>query len=222
MDHDASAMINREAWDRQARLALPDDHPMDPAARVEWTQYPGYGPGTELFGELSGLTVAELGCGNGDNLPPLAARGAHCIGIDIAPTQITRAHSRWGHLPIQFRREDARDFLTIPGLMLDVCFSIFGAVGLCPPAQLLPIIAERLTPGGRLLFSVPHPRWLGPRRDRMLLADGHRVSITRWTSGSAGWRAAVQAAGFTVTSVVEADGPDGIESCCIIVTAQRA
>ncbi|MEU4645651.1 class I SAM-dependent methyltransferase [Micromonospora sp. NPDC023814] len=77
-------------------------------SRVEWTQYPGHGPGAELFGEVSGLAVAELGCGNGDNLAPLAVRGADCVGVDVAPLQITRACTRWGHLPIRFQCADAR------------------------------------------------------------------------------------------------------------------
>lgn len=179
-----SIAINRHAWNRQARLALPNDRPMTPG-RVEWTQYPGHGPGAELFGEVSGLIVAELGCGNGDNLAPLAQRGADCVGVDVAPLQITRAHTRWGHLPIRFHCADARVFLarTRP---LDICFSIFGAVGLCPPDQLLPLIARHLRPGGRLLFSVPHPRWLGPQRAMMRLADGGQVPVARWTLGRAG------------------------------------
>ncbi|MGW4295365.1 class I SAM-dependent methyltransferase [Micromonospora chersina] len=219
MNTSISTAINRRAWDRQARLALPDDRPMTPG-RVEWTQYPGHGPGIELFGEVSGLTVAELGCGNGDNLAPLALRGADCVGVDVAPLQITRARTRWGYLPIRFHCADARIFLarTHPP---DICFSIFGAVGLCPPDQLLPLISRHLRPGGRLLFSVPHPRWLGSRRAMMRLADGSRLPVARWTSGPQGWKAAVTASGLSCLDVEAIDSPTG-EVCCLLVSAQKA
>ncbi|MGW5557615.1 class I SAM-dependent methyltransferase [Micromonospora sp. NPDC003944] len=214
-----STTVNRQAWDREARLALPHDQPMAPG-RVEWTQYPGHGPSTELFGDVNGLTVAELGCGNGDNLAPLAARGAHCIGVDLAPTQISRARIRWGHLPIRFRCGDARVFLTRTR-PLDICFSIFGAIGLCPPEQLLPLIAQQLRPGGRLLFSVPDPTWLGPRRALMRLADGSHVPVARWLSGLEGWKAAVNAAGLHHRHVDSILTPDGDATCCLLVRAQK-
>lgn len=221
MHADPSATVNRHAWNRQAGLALPCDRPLTPAGRVEWTQYPGYGPSAELFGDVRGLSLAELGCGNGDNLAPLAVRGARCVGVDISPIQISRALTRWGHLPIQFRCTDARNFLAASRTPLDVCFSIFGAIGLCPPEQILPLITEHLRPGGRLLFSVPEPRWIGPRRDHMLLADGTQVPVARWTASAIGWSAAVHAAGLQTISVDEIDDPHGTGSCCIIVTAQR-
>lgn len=214
-----SMAINRHAWDQQARLALPGDRPMSPG-RVEWTQYPGHGPGAELFGDVSGLTVAELGCGNGDNLAPLAVRGADCVGVDVAPAQMTRARTRWGHLPIQFHCVDARVFLARTR-SLDICFSIFGAVGLCPPEQLLPLISRHLRPGGRLIFSVPHPRWLGPRRAAMRLADGRSVPVARWTSGPQGWKAAIAASGLRCLSVDLIDTPTGDGVCCLLVHAQR-
>ncbi|WP_374538008.1 class I SAM-dependent methyltransferase [Micromonospora aurantiaca (nom. illeg.)] len=211
--------VNRHAWDRQARLALPGDRPMVPG-RVEWTQYPGHGPGVELFGEVSGLTVAELGCGNGDNLAPLTVKDADCVGVDVAPGQISRARTRWGHLPIRFHCADARVFLarTRP---LDICFSIFGAVGLCPPEQILPLISRHLRPGGRLIFSVPHPRWLGPRRAVMRLADGSWVPVARWTSGPQGWKAAVTASGLRCLRVDPIDTPAGDGICCLLVHAQK-
>src|SRR5262245_34354558 len=145
MRPDTSATINRRAWDRQARLALGDDRPMTPG-RVEWTQYPGHGPGIALLGDVAGLSVAELGCGTGDNLAPLAVAGARCFGVDLSPVQIGRARARWGHLPVRWVCTDARNFLATGGIRLDVCFSIFGAVALCPPEQLLPLIADALHP----------------------------------------------------------------------------
>jgi SAM-dependent methyltransferase len=47
-----------------------------------------------LLGEIRGKTVLDLGCGQGENLIPLAKRGAAAIGIDISPDLIGLAHQR--------------------------------------------------------------------------------------------------------------------------------
>jgi SAM-dependent methyltransferase len=221
MTGDPSAILNGTAWDAQAQLALPTDAPMAPG-RMQWTQYVDHGPGVELLGDVRGLTVVELGCGNGDNLAPLAARGALCTGVDLAANQIKRANTRWGHLPMRFVHADARTFLTRERASLDICFSVFGAIGHCPPEQLLPLIAARLRPGGRLIFSVADRRWLGHHhRDELRLPDGTRLPVARWTLGGGAWRAVANAAGFQTTRVDVIQRPNRRGPCCIIVTAKR-
>ena len=215
------ASINRSAWNAQARALLPYDRAQGVPSRFEWTQYPGHGPGIELFGDVRGLRVAELGCGCGDNLALLAMRGARCVGVDVAPAQIRRALTRWSHLPIRFRCTDASTFLAASRVPLDVCFSVFGAVGHSPPEQILPTIASRLRPGGRLLFSVADPQWLGPDRHYLRLPDGSSVRVARWTASPTGWRAAIHAAGLRMTKINEVRTPNDSDRCCTIVTAVK-
>src|ERR1700719_193915 len=38
-----------------------------------------------LLGDIRNKTVVDLGCGTGENMVPLAMRGANVIGIDISP-----------------------------------------------------------------------------------------------------------------------------------------
>lgn len=99
--------------------------------------------------------------------------------------------------------------------------SIFGAVGLCPPEQLLPLAAQRLCPGGRLLFSVPHHDWLGPNRNRIRLADGTTAPVARWTANTIGWKAAVAATGLNTISLKSISAPDG-RLCCTVIIAERS
>lgn len=47
-----------------------------------------------LLGTVEGKTVLDLGCGTGENMPPLIARGANVIGIDISPDLIALAERR--------------------------------------------------------------------------------------------------------------------------------
>ena len=215
------ASLNRSAWNAQAHALLPNDRAQAVPGRFEWTQYPGWGPGIELFGQLPGLHVVELGCGNGDNLAVLAGAGARCAGVDVAPGQIHRAVIRWGHLRMRYFCGDAGTFLAAHRSPLDVCYSVFGAIGHAPPAQILPLIMARLRPGGSLFFSVPDPDWLGQNRDVLQLPNGETVPVARWLAGPTGWRVAVRAAGFEVTDIHEVDAPDGSGRCCYIVAALK-
>ena len=47
-----------------------------------------------LLGDIRGKTVLDLGCGKGENLVPLAKRGAKVIGIDISPDLVRLANKR--------------------------------------------------------------------------------------------------------------------------------
>jgi SAM-dependent methyltransferase len=47
-----------------------------------------------LLGDVRGKTVVDLGCGKGENLIPLAERGARVTGIDISPDLIQLAKKR--------------------------------------------------------------------------------------------------------------------------------
>ncbi|WP_433528159.1 class I SAM-dependent methyltransferase [Micromonospora sp. CA-263727] len=215
------ASINRNAWNAQAHALLPNDHAQNAPGRFEWTQYPGHGPGIELFGQLHGQHVVELGCGNGDNLAAVAMTAARCTGVDVAPGQIRRARIRWGHLGIRYACDDAGTYLTLHRAPLDICYSVFGAIGHTPPAQILPLIAARLRPGGHLLFSVADPDWLGQNRRALQLPSGGTVPVARWLASPTGWRQATRAAGFVVTDTHEVDAPAGSARCCFVISATK-
>jgi SAM-dependent methyltransferase len=47
-----------------------------------------------LLGDLRGKTVLDLGCGSGENIIPLAARGACVLALDISPDLVALAQQR--------------------------------------------------------------------------------------------------------------------------------
>jgi 2-polyprenyl-3-methyl-5-hydroxy-6-metoxy-1,4-benzoquinol methylase len=47
-----------------------------------------------LLGDIRGKTVLDFGCGKGENIIPLAERGARVIGMDISPDLIAVAQKR--------------------------------------------------------------------------------------------------------------------------------
>lgn len=223
---DIAARVNSAAWERHARLRLADPIPApEQPTRFYWTQFRGPGadpgPGIELFGDLAGARIVELGCGPGDNLAHLAAHHiARAIGVDLAAGQITRARARWGHLPnLSFLAQDARAFLAGTHSAFDICYSVFGAVEFCPPAQLLPLIAARLRTGGRLLFSARHPA--APPVPDLLLSDGTAAPLMRFEHSVPDWTALILASGLDVTAMREIRTGDQAPPCCLIIAASK-
>ena len=77
------AVVKRIPPDQIVRYLNPNAH--TPFA-LEYAFY--------LLGNIHGRTVLDLGCGQGENIIPLVARGAHVMGIDISPDLIAIAEQR--------------------------------------------------------------------------------------------------------------------------------
>ncbi len=115
--------------------------------------------------------VLDLGCGTGENLLYLAARGHDCVGVDFAPAAVRRAIEKAaGRVPMP--RFEVRSALDVGAAL-----GAFDTVLDCGLFHTLhdrhrPLYArsvrEALRPGGRffvLCFSEREPaEWGGPRR----------------------------------------------------------
>ncbi|MER5632304.1 class I SAM-dependent methyltransferase [Streptomyces nitrosporeus] len=205
--------------------------PLSVPARMQWTTRPGQGPGAEILGpDLHGKRLLELGCGPGHNAAHLATlpqalgftragdapTGAHVTGLDLVGLQVHRARSHYGRLNnLTFVAGHALHYLHASDEQFDAIYSVFGAVGLVAPGLLLPAIAQRLTPGRVLAFSVPHPQRGGrspagddrPRRDHVTLPDRTRLPIARWEFSTDRWEKHLSQAGFWLTSAQEFHDP---------------
>ncbi|MBO3741751.1 class I SAM-dependent methyltransferase [Actinoplanes flavus] len=218
-------------WDAHAaaRLTQGPVIPLDPPPRMEWTQRPGIGPGTEIIGEdLTGRRIVELGCGAGHNTAHLTAAGAAVVGVDRSAGQIRRAVAHYGHTGAQFRHADALPYLTRASQGLDVIFSVFGAIGTSEPTRLLSACARSLTHHGILAFCLPHPQRTGaipayPRtRDTATLQDGRTHLIEHWDMAPVAWTSALNQAGLTVSGVYHLHAPaDARWPTTLLITARK-
>lgn len=218
-------------WDAHAaaRLAQAPQGPLEPAARMEWTQIPGVGPGAEILGtDLTGRWVIELGCGPGHNAAYLAQAGARVIGVDSSAGQIRRALAHYGHTGALFHHGTALGHLTRGSVPLDAIVSVFGAIGLTEPALLLAAAFRRLAQGGVLAFSVPHPQRNGaiprtPRtREVMALPDGGTTAVERWELDPAAWARALNRAGLQVIDLQHHFAPaDSAWPTTLLITARK-
>ncbi|MGW3152801.1 class I SAM-dependent methyltransferase [Streptomyces sp. NPDC001089] len=148
------------AWDTYSRQR-PERRPVNAAGETtwfNWTQYADHGPGTDPLGLQAGARVLDLGCGKGGNAAHLAAIGMNSFGVDVSPVQLLAATQRWGGWPgLHLQQANALAYLREDGEDFDAMYSVYGAVWFTDPAALMPLVWNRLRPGGRFVFSQRPP-----------------------------------------------------------------
>jgi SAM-dependent methyltransferase len=151
-DRDRVEVERSAAEARSAVLACVDvDRYLDPPAESPYgLEYAFY-----LLGDIRGRTVLDLGCGSGENLVPLAKRGADVVGIDISPELIQLARQRvWGYGLAATVREGSAYATGLPDQSVDVVFSMALLHHLDLPAARNEIY-RILRPGGLFILREP-------------------------------------------------------------------
>jgi SAM-dependent methyltransferase len=84
--------VERSASEARGTVLAPVDidRYLDPPADTPY----GLEYAFHVLGDVVGKTVLDLGCGSGENLVPLAKRGARVVGIDISPDLIDLSRQR--------------------------------------------------------------------------------------------------------------------------------
>ncbi|QNP71842.1 methyltransferase domain-containing protein [Streptomyces roseirectus] len=184
----------RSVWDTYAEATKADVFEADPVFR--WTQYQEHGPGPELLGEPD--SVLEIGCGTGRALAYLAGQGVKARGVDMSPVMVARTTERWGPLGVEFVCAEALDFLADDTRTYDAVYSVFGAAWFSDPRRLLPLVRQRLNPGGRFVFSQPPaiPGAYGPQGMYKGGFAGPATYTYRYSYTPAMWRSLLLSAGF--------------------------
>ncbi|MFD5013773.1 class I SAM-dependent methyltransferase [Streptomyces chartreusis] len=191
-----------------------------------WTQYEDHGPGVELLGLHAGGRVLDLGCGKGGNAVHLASLGMEAVGVDVSPVQLRAAGRRWGEVPgLELHRTEAVAYLQGPGEPFDAAFSVYGAVWFTDPDLLLPLVRERLRPGGRLVFSQRPPvegcygcqASYVPRGD-----DEDPIVVKRWDYEPVVWVQLLAEYGFVEARAAVFPAPAGRRTVSTLIVEARA
>ncbi len=116
----------------------------------------------ELCEPLAHLDVLDLGCGEGYCSRELKRRGAiQVYGIDLSHGMIQAAQQQdeIDNLGIQYESRCATDLSHIEDVSFDrvLCVFLFNYLTVEQMNQCMAEVARVLRPGGKFIFSIPHP-----------------------------------------------------------------
>lgn len=127
----------------------------------------------QSLGEIRGLKVLDLGCGDGTTAIPAAQRGADVTGIDIARNLVAAGNARARALGLancRFQEGDASNLSGVADKSFDLVVSIFGAMFAPRPFDVAREMVRVTRPGGRIVMG----NWIP--NDPTLVAQILRIS----------------------------------------------
>jgi len=110
----------------------------------------------ESLGITKGLTVLDLGCGDGTTALPAAKLGANVLGVDIARNLVEAGNKRaaeQGLTNLKFQAGDACDLHELEDKSFDLVVSIFGAMFAPKPFDVAKEMVRVTRPGGRMVMG---------------------------------------------------------------------
>jgi 2-polyprenyl-3-methyl-5-hydroxy-6-metoxy-1,4-benzoquinol methylase len=218
----------RQAWDEAADAW--DDFV---ESGKDWYRHRLHGPALmRACGDVRGLRVLDLGCGQGYFTRMLARAGATVTGIDISGRQVEKAllYERAEPLGIQYLKLDAtraNEHWAVGSFDLVTACMVLGDTA--DPTMALKAAHSVLKPGGRCVFSDVHPVMDATVRGWERDESGHKTmfkfrgyfdsgpALCHWTMARLnrywttpisrltieGWTEATERAGFLVRRIYE-------------------
>jgi ubiquinone/menaquinone biosynthesis C-methylase UbiE len=114
----------------------------------------------DLAGDVAGLRLLEVACGQGRVARELARRGATLTGLDISAALLAKARAREAAEPLGvcYRQADVTSRGLLEGQLFDGVVCNYGLTDL---DGLLANVARLLRSGGWFVFSLLHPCFPG-------------------------------------------------------------
>ncbi|MFH8381607.1 class I SAM-dependent methyltransferase [Kitasatospora sp. NPDC018058] len=200
-----------DLWHHYGRTRTDTDRSVPGSFSWVWAQ--DGGPGAEVLGDITGLTVADLGAGAARHAAHLVTRSApaRVDAVDASLAQHTMACDLYGHLAPSLRpvHADVAEHLDGHPGEYDVIYSVFGALDFTDPRRLLPAAASALRPGGLFAAStLGHYIGGAPAEPDVQhtdiparTPDGVPTTMQRWVLQEHVWEKLLDEAGFTAISI---------------------
>jgi 2-polyprenyl-3-methyl-5-hydroxy-6-metoxy-1,4-benzoquinol methylase len=124
-------------------------------------------PGTaallNLAGDVGGLRLLDVACGQGRVARELARRGATVTGVDLSAELLAkaRAYQAVGPLDISYLQADVTASGLLDGQVFDLAVCNYGLTDIDDLTGLLVNVARLLRAGGAFVFSLLHPCFPG-------------------------------------------------------------
>ncbi len=141
-------LSTKEGYDRWAEIYDGDDNPLV-ALEEPWMD--------KLLGDVSGLKVADIGCGTGRHALRLAAAGAIVQAVDFSEGMLAQARAKAGKLAIVFHTHDLATPLPFADESFDrvVCGLVIDHIS--DLGGLFREMRRVCRPSGLVVVSVMHP-----------------------------------------------------------------
>jgi ubiquinone/menaquinone biosynthesis C-methylase UbiE len=199
----------------------------------DWYRLELHGPALlRACGDVKGLRVLDLGCGQGYFTRQLARAGARVTGVDISAKQIGNAlrQEQAGPLGIEYRVADATLVDEYwPAASFDMVTACMALDDMPKPSRALAAACRVLTPRGRCVLSAVHPVMDAPLRGWEKDESGRKTmyklgryfdtgpQLCHWTMARLnrywstpfirltidGWSTLVEQAGFLIRRIYE-------------------
>jgi ubiquinone/menaquinone biosynthesis C-methylase UbiE len=142
---------------------------------------PYFAPARLLMGDLQGLRICDLACGQGRVARYLAEQGARVVAVDISAKllEIARRHEAAEPRGIEYRLADAQTLNGFADSSFDavVCFMALMDIPDLPAT--LQAVTRVLKPGGWFVFVIIHPCYNPAPSGELMTATG----LVRTVSG---------------------------------------
>jgi ubiquinone/menaquinone biosynthesis C-methylase UbiE len=145
---------NVEVWTRNnAKWTGPNAHNAWAEEDMSWGVFGVPESELNVYGEVSGLDVLDLGCGTAYLSAWFAKRGARPVAVDPTPAQLETARQMQREFGLEFPLIEAvGEDVPLPDASFDLVASEFGASIWADPYRWIPEAARLLRDGGRLVF----------------------------------------------------------------------
>jgi ubiquinone/menaquinone biosynthesis C-methylase UbiE len=111
----------------------------------------------ELVGDVSGLRIADIGCGTGRHTVPLAMDAAQVTGVDFSEGMLARARAKVQGLPVDLIRHDLTRRLPLPSTSFDRVLSCLVLEHIHDLDAVFSEMARICKPGGFVVVTDLHP-----------------------------------------------------------------
>jgi 2-polyprenyl-3-methyl-5-hydroxy-6-metoxy-1,4-benzoquinol methylase len=117
----------------------------------------------ELAGDVAGLRIADVACGQGRVSRELARRGASVVGVDISERLLAKARAAEERHPlgIEYVRADAAANAEFASPPFDGVVCNYGLSDIDDLDGVLAAVTAAVEPGGWFVFSILHPCFPG-------------------------------------------------------------
>ncbi|TSB47761.1 class I SAM-dependent methyltransferase [Alkalicoccobacillus porphyridii] len=196
---------------------------------------PHYGPFAQkedelnLFEDVKGKKVLDIGCGSGHSLRYMSNKeAAELWGVDLSETQLDAARQTLKNMKTHLYCGAMEEDVGLPVSYFDVVYSIYAIGWTTNLSETFKLISSYLKPGGYFIFSWDHPLYvhLKSNQGQIYLEGSYQdegsVTYQRFKGEDAPMTIPKRKlstyinelikAGFTIDTVVESDVPSDLES----------